>query len=151
MADMVQENKENPPKTGFFGKKPDVKEPVSPPRFSEDINAISARLKISEERYNDLRKKILLIEQNMISNHKKAMNEVKMLDSDIAELHNKINMIEERMILIIKELKLTAKKEDVDVMKKYVELWNPMRFATKDQVEKMIQENLSKKEYAKKE
>lgn len=151
MADAVQKNQNNPPKTGIFGKKPDVQELGPPARFSEDINTISARLKISEERYNDLRKKILLIEQNMISNHKKAMNEVKMLDSDIAELHNKINMIEERMILIIKELKLTAKKEDVDVMKKYVELWNPMRFATKDQVEKMIQENLNKTEYAKKE
>ena len=87
----------------------------------------------------------------MIANHKKAMNEVKMIDSDIAELHNKLNLMEERMILIVKELKLTAKKEDVDVMKKYVELWNPMRFATKDQVEKMIEERLSKKEPAKKE
>jgi len=36
-------------------------------------------------------------------------------------------------------------------MKKYVELWNPMRFATKDQVEKMIEESLSKKEPAEKE
>ena len=151
MADLSQ-NKPGPgPRRGLFGSKAPAPEPAPANRFTEDMTSLAARLKISEERYNELRKKLLLIEQNMISNHKKAMNEVKMIDSDIAELHNKLNLMEERMILIVKELKLTAKKEDVDVMKKYVELWNPMRFATKDQVEKMIEESLSKKEPAEKE
>lgn len=151
MADLSQNKPGLEPRKGLFGSKAPVPEPAPANRLTEDMTSLAARLKISEERYNELRKKLLLIEQNMISNHKKAMNEVKMIDSDIAELHNKLNLMEERMILIVKELKLTAKKEDVDVMKKYVELWNPMRFATKDQVEKMIKESLSKKESPEKE
>jgi len=61
-------------------------------------------------------------------------------------------MIEDRILMIVKELKLTARKEDIAVMKKYVELWNPMRFATKEQVENIVKEALGKeKEPAKKE
>ncbi|MBW2986778.1 hypothetical protein KY333_05400 [Candidatus Woesearchaeota archaeon] len=151
MADISPKNPNPESKPGFFSGKSQVQESAPPVRITEDVNAISARLKISEERYNDLRKKMLLIEQNMISNHKKAMNEVKMIDSDIAELHNKINMLEERMILIVKELKLTAKKEDVDVMKKYVELWNPMRFVTRETVESVVKDVLNKNNTSEKE
>jgi hypothetical protein len=70
------------------------------------------------------------------------MNEVKVINSEITDINSKITEIQDRILLIIKELKLTAKKEDVDVMKRYVELWNPMRFVTKDQVEKIVREVL---------
>ncbi|MBW2973386.1 hypothetical protein KY346_03260 [Candidatus Woesearchaeota archaeon] len=120
--------------------------------ITEDMTRLTARLKIAEERYGELRKKLLLIEQNMLSHHKKEMNEIKLLNSDITEINSRINMIEDRILMIVKELKLTARKEDIAVMKKYVELWNPMRFATKEQVENIVKEALGKeKEPAKKE
>ena len=120
--------------------------------LAEDMTRLTARLKITEERYSELRKKLLLIEQNMLSHHKKEMNEIKLLNSDITEINSRINLIEDRILMIVKELKLAAKREDIAVMKKYVELWNPMRFATKEQVENIVREALGKeKEPAKKE
>lgn len=150
MVDITGQTPPAEPKKGLFGGK--VPAPVSPgpSMVEEDMNKLAARLKISEERYNELRRKILLIEQNMINNHKKSMNEIKVLNSEITDLNSKITEVQDRILLIIKELKLTAKKEDIDVMKKYVELWNPMRFVTKDQVEKIVKELMNGSEEAEK-
>lgn len=115
---------------------------------AEDIARLAARLKISEERYSDLRKKLLLVEQNMLSNHKKALGEIKIIHSDITDVSSRINDIQDKIMLVVKELKLTARREDVDVMKKYVELWNPMRFVTRDQVENILKDLIDSQEEA---
>jgi len=133
------------PKKGSSGaSKPPVSEPMAG-GMGEDLTKLAARLKIIEERYSELRKKLMLIEQNMLSHHKKAMGEIKVLHSEITDTNSKINEIQEKILLIVKELRLTAKREDIDVMKKYVELWNPMRFITKEQVENIVEEVLGQK------
>jgi len=87
-----------------------------------------------------------VIEQNMLSNHKKAMNEIKSLQSDFTEMRRTIQAVEDKIITIIKELRLTARKEDVDVLKRYLELWDPVKFITSDQVERIIDEKLGRPE-----
>lgn len=138
------DNFENKPavgqKKGLFGGKPLSPESAGPSRVEEDMNRLVARLKISEERYNELRRKMMLVEQNMINNHKKVISDVKVINSEMSDLNSKITDIQDKILLVIKEIKLTAKKEDVDVMKKYVELWNPMRFVTKDQIEHIVRD-----------
>ncbi|MBW3004362.1 hypothetical protein KY310_00835 [Candidatus Woesearchaeota archaeon] len=139
MADIPASKPGAEPRAGMFGGKSPMPEPLGG-RAEDDLTKVAARLKISEERYSELRKKLLLIEQNMLSHHKKAMNEIKILQSEITDINSKINEIQDRILLIVKELRLTAKREDIDVMKKYVELWNPMRFVTREQVENIVQE-----------
>ncbi len=134
-----------PAKKGLFA----AKTPPPMPDISgmtEQINAMSARVRIGEERYGELRKKLLLIEQNMLGNQKKAMMEIKTLQTDLMEMKHTIQAVEDRIIMVIKELRLTARKEDVDVMKRYLELWDPVKFITHDQVEKIIDEKLGKNE-----
>ena len=141
MVELFKKKPAEPPKRGLFGSKtPPAQDMPQAGHASDDVTMLAARLKISEERYGELRKKLLLIEQNMLSHHKKAMEEIKVLNSEITDINNKINMIEEKILLVIKELKLTAKREDIDVMKKYVELWNPMRFVTRETVENIVKD-----------
>ena len=82
----------------------------------------------------------------MLVHSKKANTDIKAIDSEMTEIKHSITEIEDRIITIIKELKLTAKKEDVGVMKRYVELWDPMRFVTRETVEKIVKEILGKPE-----
>ncbi len=134
-----------PAKKGFFGQKA----PPPPPDIggmTDQLNMLGARVRIGEERYSELRKKLLVVEQNMLSNHKKAITEIKSLQSDITEIKRTIQAVEDKIIMIIKELRLTARKEDIDVMKRYLDLWDPVKFITHDQVEKIIDEKLGKKE-----
>jgi len=114
--------------------------------MTEQLNLMAARVRIQEERYSELRKKMLVVEQNMLSNHKKAMNEIKVLQSDVTEVRRTMQAVEDKIITIIKELRLTARKEDVDIMKRYLDLWDPIKFITSQQVDKIIDEKLGKPE-----
>lgn len=128
-------------------KKPPFSKPPAPaPDLGgqqEKLNAMAARIRVSEERYSELRKKMLFVEQNMLSNHKRAMEEIKGLHDDITGMKRAIQAIEDRIITIVKELRLTARKEDIDVVKRYVELWDPTRFVTREHVEKLIDKKLN--------
>src|SRR5574341_1415224 len=86
-----------PAKAGFFGGPkqqplPDIS------GMTEQMNLMAARVRISEERYSELRKKLLLVEQNMLSNQKKAMADVKHLQNDITEMRRTIQVVEDKMI-----------------------------------------------------
>lgn len=129
-----------------FGKtKSEAPKPSEGPPQVDTANVLQSRLRIAEQRYSELRKKVLLIEQNMLSNHRKAMNEIKSLRSDVTSIRHSIQSVEDKIITIIKELKLTARKEDIQVMKRYIELWNPVTFVTRDAVDRIIDEKLGKK------
>ena len=119
-------------------------EDISAPEPNKGLTSLAARLRVIEERYSELRKMLLVVEQNMISNHKKAMSEIKVLHDDVLELRRSLQASDDKILTVIKELRLTPRKEDVDVLKKYLDLWKPVRFVTMETVEKMIADALGK-------
>lgn len=112
--------------------------------INEQLTAVAARARVGEQRAMDLSRKLQVIEQNMLSNHKRALDEIKIIRSELIELKHANHVIEDRILTVVKELRLLASKETVDVLKKYLEIWNPVKFVTQDQVEKMIDEKLGK-------
>ena len=108
--------------------------------LSDELTNISTRLRVLEERSSNVKKKQQLVEQNMISHRKKFSDEVDLLKEEIDEMKRTMREVENKIILIIKELRMTAKKEDVDSLKKYVELWEPVKFVTQNQVESIVRE-----------
>lgn len=123
------------PKRGLFKK-----EPAADTGLGEDISNISRRLRMLEERYVNLRNRTQVIDQNMLLHNKKQITDIKTIDSDINYLKNEINNVNEKIDLIINDLKDTAKKEDIEVLQKYINLWDPMNFVTRKEVEKLIKE-----------
>jgi len=116
--------------------------------ISNEMNNISRRLRVLEERYTNLRKKTQLTDQNMLHVDKKIISEIKVTNKDIDEIRKDIKDVKEKMILIIKDLKSCAKKEDVKVIEKYVNMWEPVQFVTlnqlKDVVEKTVHRELQR-------
>ncbi len=118
---------------GIFSAKPkaqafDMSEVVS------EVTNVSRRLRIVEERYTNFRRKVTVIEQNMITNHKKLSGEIKMVSSEIEEIKNILHEIENKMLLMVKELRTCAKKEEVQVIQKYLNYWEPLNFVTQKQL-----------------
>lgn len=131
---------EPPAKKGLFGQKPAPGPGPEVSGLTEQINNLSARIRISEERFSDLRKRLDFIEQNLLSNHKKAMGDIKLLGEDVHQLKHSLTDVQDRIITVIKELRLTARKDDINVLKRYIELWDPVKFVTADQAEKIARE-----------
>ncbi len=108
--------------------------------LAQQVSNVATRLRVLEERSTNARKKVQLIEHNMLSNQKKIVDDIKLVHSEMDDLKHTITEVENKIILIIKEIRLLAKKEDVDTMMKYVEMWEPIHFVTQNQVEKITRE-----------
>ena len=131
-----------PKKEGLFsGKKQDVPDLSG---FKNEINSISARLRLLEEGFANLRRMSQITEENLISKNKHYNVEFKTMTSDILDSKKEVQEVKDKVLLIIKELQTAAKKEDVKVLEKYVNLWNPIKFATHTEVESIVEDVLNK-------
>lgn len=108
------------------------------------VRDLSRRLRTLEERYTNLQTKLQITEQNMLSRHKHYTLEVKTINMDMTEQKKEIMEIKERILLLIRELRATAKKEEVKVLQKYISLWEPLNFVTRNEVNEIIREILAK-------
>ena len=113
--------------------------------LTTEINAASTRLRILEERYENLRKKILVIEHNMLQNNKKVMAEIRASDDQVKEFGHVIEQMKEELKLIIRELKLTAKSDEMEQLKRYISVWEPLNFVTRNEVKKLIGDIIEEK------
>lgn len=124
------------------------KSPPPPgPNFTEirsDINMLERRFRLLEESIKNLRKSLQVTESNMITKNRTFSTEIKALTSDLDETKSEITEIKEKIISIINELQSYAKLNDVKILEKYLHMWNPVKFVTQDEVEKIIEEKLKK-------
>jgi len=135
-----------PPKKGggLFAPKPkpgtDLAKNMSD--LAGELNNISRRLMVLEERYTNLRKKTQVTDQNMLASNKKVMAEIQATHEQIDELKNKLDDTIDNLKIIVRELKECAKRQDVEVLQKYINIWEPVNFVTRDTVDKMVQEQV---------
>ena len=141
-----------PKKKGLFGgglsldlgghKKPDEVHDEANIGLSQELNTVSRRLRLLEDRTQNMRQKVQLLDQNALEMYKKLLAEIQTNSDDVKELKRIMSDLQNKILLLIKELRLSAKKEDVDVMIKYMDLWQPQNFVTREQVEKIVHELL---------
>ena len=76
----------------------------------------------------------------MIEEYKRLMKELHAMEEQMRELRVEADKVRESMKDILKELSLFAKKSDVKVLEKYINLWDPLKFVTETQLEKKLME-----------
>jgi len=114
--------------------------------ITEDVNTLSRRLRLLEEGFTNLRRFFQVTEENMIAKNKHVSAEIKTLTSDINEIRKEIQELKDKLLLVIRELQTVARKEEVKVLEKYINLWNPIKFVTQNEIEQIINEVLEKKQ-----
>ncbi|HLC58226.1 MAG TPA: hypothetical protein VJI68_00025 [Candidatus Nanoarchaeia archaeon] len=107
----------------------------------ETVFDVTNRLRSIEGKYNLLRDRVLIINNNMIEEYKKNLIELKAINQSIKEIKEDIFKIKENLRHVVMELEIFAKKEDVKFLEKYINLWNPMNFVTQSDVLRMIEES----------
>ena len=114
--------------------------------MTTDMNTLSRRLRLLEESVTNLRRFFQVTEENIIAKNKHYSAEIKTLTSDINEIRKEIQELKDKLLLVIREFQTVARKEDVKVLEKYINLWNPIKFVTQNEVEQIINEVLEKKQ-----
>jgi len=119
---------------GFFSSsKPQGPPAVAPPpQFN--MSDLVRRLKIVEETLDN--------EQNMLEHHKKQNKSITVFADEIDEMKREISSMKDDIKLIIEELRMTAKAEEVKILQKYLDMWNPVKFVTAREVQRIIKDEI---------
>lgn len=114
--------------------------------FTQAVNELANRLRILESKQSLLSEKLLVMNQNMIEEYKKVMKETKVLDMDIKEIKRDLANVKNIVRHLTEEAGKFAKQSDLKVLEKYIKLWSPMNFVSKEQVQDMIHAALKAQE-----
>ena len=122
---------------------------MQPPRGpSDDSNTGSRsadrRLKMLEERLTNLRSKLQVTEQNMIQKNKLIFEEIRATSLELTDVKKEIQELKEKVLWLVKEVQDCAKREQVEMLKKYLDYWNPFKFVTKNDVEGTVRDVIEK-------
>lgn len=119
-------------------------------KLGENLNQTLRTLRMLEERYSGLRKKMQMSDQNMIEDTNKLFTQLKLISTDISDLKMKIEDMRQKLEIFSKEIDEMASKQEVTVLQRYIELWQPMNFMTEKEAIALIKDALKQKNEIKK-
>ncbi|MDD3263596.1 MAG: hypothetical protein PHT94_01735 [Candidatus Nanoarchaeia archaeon] len=134
------------------------KQPTPQQKKVEDIDIIKNQLKemtdnyisfirrvrILEEKFNNLQKKISLMDKVSLDNQKSNKEEVSKINSSIYSIQRGVTKLNDNVHIIISDLKETAKLQDLEELEKYIDMWQPCNFVTNNDVESIIKRIVEK-------
>ena len=106
-------------------------------QISENLNNTVVRLKILEERYTNLRKKTQMTDQNLLDFEQNIRDEIHTVNLDVLEMKRMFSELKEKLEIMASEIKDAAKSSDVKVLQRYLDMWQPMEFVTREEMQSM--------------
>lgn len=107
---------------------------------NDQIANITRRLKLLEERLIAVKSKSSMLEENEMSEKKHIDKEIKDLSTQIKDVKMSVSQTRDDVLLIIKELQTLAKKDKVDMLEKYIEIWSPINYVSQNEVVKLVKD-----------
>ena len=126
----------------LFGSKKKEKKDAPQQAGGFDLSKIYVWIRGIESKVNNIRRELDIIKQDTSQKQDKINKEIKTVRDDLLELKREREKTLQKMDLIIKELKITAGKEELMTLKKYIDYWNPMNFVTQRDVERVVEEKM---------
>lgn len=128
------------------GEKPPAKgskeEPEPTPTATEDISELNRRMRLIEERNSSIDVRMEVVEENAVKRHQSLSKEFKTFLLDISEQKREINELKNKILEIIRNITLLARKEEVEVLRKYLDIWKPMNFVTRNEIEEIVKDTI---------
>ena len=95
-----------------------------------------------ESKVNNLLRELDVLKNDFIKRNGQLSKDFKTLSDDFLDTRHEQEKINQKLVLIINELKQTAGQEEVVTLKKYVEYWNPLNFVTQKDLERAVESKL---------
>ena len=107
--------------------------------ISQVLSDIVNRIRALESKYNVLGERLLIVNENMISQFKKNKTESKAVSQEVKEIKAELFQIRESFMDLTKQMEFFATKENIKVLEKYINLWDPFKFITEKDFEKRLE------------
>ncbi len=105
-----------------------------------DASTLMRRLSLIEDRIDNLRDHINLIENNFIEKNKAVLKEIRELHEKNRELRNSMTELEEDISQMADKFNDFATKQQLKVLERYLYFLNPLDYVTKKEVKDLIKE-----------
>ena len=125
--------------------------PKAPPApdMRQELNSASRRMRLLEERTANLRRKIQLLEENMISQTKRVSADLKAALSEISDLRQQLSDFNDKAGEMMQNLEDVARKSDIAQIEHYLALWKPVDFVTQGEIEDIVKGIVNKMKHVK--
>ena len=125
-------------KQSIFVKKEKPEDTEIKRRTEQILTSINAHLTLLEDRYNQVRNKINFTEHELLESRKKINSRIKVLDDELNDINKSIDEIREKVLGLHEEVSGSAKKENINVIEKYLDMWEPLDFVTRSEVKQAL-------------
>ena len=109
------------------------------------ISDINSKIRSMESKNSLLSEHLLTVNQNSIEEYKRLGKEISILNSELKKLKEELFNVKQALNGFLRETDFFAKKNDIKVLEKYINLWNPLEFVTENDVERIIERKLLRK------
>ncbi len=124
--------------TGLFQQGPSREVLALQSEVRKQVSGVSARMKLVENHIDTLRSHIDLLDNSLIEKHKTVVQEVRSVEDSVRGLRADIDMVKDLTERIAKRLEELASREQVKILERYVSLWQPLNFVTRQEVETVV-------------
>jgi chromosome segregation ATPase len=108
-------------------------------KVSEQTSDLSSRVKLIEERIENLRNHLDLVDGSLVEKHKSLVSNIRDLEDGMRGLRADMDMLKELAERLAKRMEAFASKEELKIIERYVSLWQPMNFVTRAEVKAAVQ------------
>jgi DNA-binding ferritin-like protein (Dps family) len=104
------------------------------------MGLLNDRVRLIEERSHQNREKTRIVEENVITKFKDLRDDVKRLNLETDALRKNLTDVTKTIQRMIRDLSKTAKLSDVNVIEKVIEFFDPTRYLTEKDINRIISE-----------
>lgn len=123
----------------IFTPKPALEMQELQKKVSNLIVDLSSRIRLLEERTENLRSHTDLIDKSLIEKHKTVISEIRSIEDGQRALRADMDMLKDVVERLTRRLDAFASKEEVKVLERYIELWQPLNFVTRSELKAAVQ------------
>lgn len=110
------------------------------PQLAAELANINRRIRIIEEQLATLRSHIDMLDSSLVEKHKSSGEDIRTVQASVREIKAELKENRELFERIANKLADFASKENVKVLERYINFWNPLHYVTKQEVVDLIKE-----------
>jgi uncharacterized protein YoxC len=108
-------------------------------KLSEELSSVGARLRLVEQKIEGLRGHVQLLDNTLMEKHKSLVSDIRELQDNLRMIRADLDGQKELIDRLAKRMEVLASAEEVKVLQRYVELWQPLQFVTRAEVKALVQ------------
>ncbi len=102
------------------------------------LTGIATRLKLAEERYANLSKRNHITEESLLSFEREMKSELRVLTRQVVDLRKRITEMDAKLDAMAGEVGSVVQKHEFITVARYLDLWQPMQFLTREEAKRLI-------------